>query len=234
MFKRIREFLRGESLLDESYNETLDVLGTLQGMVTESIGSLRQTDTTMPDDRVFELDRQINKYQRRTRRRILTHVSVSPSTDINASLVLASIIIDVERIGDYAKNIVELARAHKQRLTAELHEEALSDLEQRVLAGLVDVRRALEDSDIEMARTYVKTHRKYTRLADAVVNGLISGENDLPKGTSVTLALYTRYLKRIESHLVNIVSSVVNPFHRIGFRLKDKSSKAAAESSKKS
>ena len=31
-------------------------------------------------------------------------------------------------------------------------------------------------------------------------------------------ALYTRYLKRIAAHLINIASSVFNPFERIGFR----------------
>jgi len=233
MFEKIREFLRGESLLDESYRETLAVLDTLRGMVNESVTSLRQSDVALTDDRVFELDRRINKYQRRTRRRILTHVAVNPTTDINAALVLASIIIDVERIGDYAKNTVELARAHPARLPAGPYEDDLKILEERVSDGLVDVRRALETSDLEIARTYVKTHRRFTRLADDIVDGIIAERDDLPKGTSVTLALYVRYLKRIESHLVNIVSSIVNPFHRIGFRIKDKSAKVSdSETSK--
>ena len=42
------------------------------------------------------------------------------------------------------------------------------------------------------------------------------------KGDAVVLALYVRYLKRIESHLNNIVSSVVNPFPRIGFGSKSR------------
>ena len=36
-------------------------------------------------------------------------------------------------------------------------------------------------------------------------------------------ALYIRFLKRISAHLMNIASSVVNPFDRIGFREKDPS-----------
>ena len=35
---------------------------------------------------------------------------------------------------------------------------------------------------------------------------------------AVTTALYVRFLKRISAHLMNIASSVVNPFDRIGFR----------------
>jgi len=34
------------------------------------------------------------------------------------------------------------------------------------------------------------------------------------------VSLYARFLKRIASHSRNIVTSVVNPFHRIGYREK--------------
>jgi hypothetical protein len=32
-----------------------------------------------------------------------------------------------------------------------------------------------------------------------------------------------RYLKRVSAHLKNVASSVVNPYHRIGFREKTES-----------
>jgi hypothetical protein len=32
------------------------------------------------------------------------------------------------------------------------------------------------------------------------------------------VALYVRYLKRVTAHLLNILSSVVNPVERIGYR----------------
>jgi len=35
---------------------------------------------------------------------------------------------------------------------------------------------------------------------------------------AVSTALYVRFLKRISAHLMNIASSIVNPFDRIGFR----------------
>jgi hypothetical protein len=34
------------------------------------------------------------------------------------------------------------------------------------------------------------------------------------------VALYLRYLKRVSAHLKNVATSVVNPYHRIGFREK--------------
>jgi hypothetical protein len=34
--------------------------------------------------------------------------------------------------------------------------------------------------------------------------------------------LYLRYLKRMSAHVKNVATSIVNPFHRIGFREKTK------------
>ena len=39
---------------------------------------------------------------------------------------------------------------------------------------------------------------------------------------AATLAIYLRYLKRVSAHLKNVATSVVNPYHRIGFREKEK------------
>ena len=47
-------------------------------------------------------------------------------------------------------------------------------------------------------------------------------------GHAVTVALYLRYLKRVSAHLKNVATSVVNPYHRIGFREK-KSKKSRAK-----
>jgi hypothetical protein len=39
-------------------------------------------------------------------------------------------------------------------------------------------------------------------------------------GKAATLALYFRWLKRINSHLRNITTSIVNPFDQIGYTKK--------------
>jgi hypothetical protein len=38
---------------------------------------------------------------------------------------------------------------------------------------------------------------------------------------TAVVALYVRYLKRVGAHLLKILSSVVNPFERIGYRQQD-------------
>jgi len=59
------------------------------------------------------------------------------------------------------------------------------------------------------------------KRCDAIVTGLIKAEDQtLTAADAVSTALYARYLKRIAAHLINVSSSVVNPFERIGFREK--------------
>ena len=59
------------------------------------------------------------------------------------------------------------------------------------------------------------------KTCDNAVVGLVKEEDkEISSGDAVSLALYFRWLKRINSHLRNITTSVVNPFDRIGFRPK--------------
>ena len=54
--------------------------------------------------------------------------------------------------------------------------------------------------------------------SDAITNEIISGKiKDIEVGRATTVALYARYLKRIAAHSRNLISSIVNPFERIGY-----------------
>lgn len=220
MFRLIRELLRGESLLDQAFQATVNMLALARDMVQAASDSLRRSDTADVEFDIRKADVTINKYERETRRQVLTHLAVSSSAEFAPALVLTSIVIDVERLGDYAKNIVELAQAHPSALEAATYEKGVQDLESRVNQGFNRVSEAFKESDAAQANALMATHKEFTRLADDILEQLIKGEDDLSKGDAVTLALYVRYLKRIESHLNNIVSSVVNPFPRIGFKSK--------------
>ena len=60
--------------------------------------------------------------------------------------------------------------------------------------------------------------QKISSQCDSITNEIIMGKiNDLDIGTASTVGLYARYLKRIAAHSRNLISSVVNPFERIGY-----------------
>ena len=94
---------------------------------------------------------------------------------------------------------------------------------------LVDV---VESEENEKAHQLATTHKDMDRDYRKMLDRLISEEDSgLTHSQSVMLALYLRYLRRIEGHVFNIASAEVNPFHRIGFRIKKKTKEQKAESS---
>lgn len=221
MLEILKELFRGESLLDQAYEETVAILGVARDMTLAASNSLRHSDSVDDSLDLYKTDKTINKYERETRRKVLTHLAVSTAADYAPALVLTSIVIDVERIGDYAKNILELARAHPRALPAYAYEDRVQRLEERVRIGFGRVSEAFQTSDEQSARAFMTSHDEFSRLADGMVEEMITRDDGVPKSEAVALALYVRYLKRIEAHLTNIVSSVVNPFPRIGFRNKE-------------
>ena len=57
---------------------------------------------------------------------------------------------------------------------------------------------------------------------DQRCNELVQERDEtIRSGNAATLVLYFRSLKRINSHLRNILTSIVNPFDRIGFKPED-------------
>jgi phosphate uptake regulator len=54
-------------------------------------------------------------------------------------------------------------------------------------------------------------------ISNSILSGAVTGLNS---SDATAVSLYARFLKRIASHSRNIVTSVVNPFHRIGYREK--------------
>ncbi|NNM04217.1 MAG: hypothetical protein HKO65_03870 [Gemmatimonadetes bacterium] len=221
MWKKLLTAFKTSGLHREAFEEALLMLKASHTMHRDAVAALHQKGIMVAD--IYERDQQLNKYERSVRRKILTHFTVSPNPDINMGLVITAIVIDIERIGDYTKNIVELAVALPEAFDGgELHEEFLA-LEEVVDGMFTDVVPALQDSDVDLARKILKDHKN---VSGRVERGLQLLRNDQvlkgQSGRAVTAALYLRYLKRVSAHLKNAATSVLNPFHRIGFKEKKK------------
>lgn len=222
MFKIIKKYLKKESLLAQAYAETETMLKTCLEMYEATVRSLRYSDTAELKIDIYQKDKLINDYQQKLRRKMLTHLAVSSQKDISTALMMTSIVIDVERIGDYTKNIEDLARKHPQRLSVSKYDAVIKKLEDEVKSKFESVTSAFTIYDIKAATGVMDEHRSITKQCDIIVNELVSKEYDaVPSNDLVALALFVRYLKRISSHLTNIVSAVVNPFEKIGFNKED-------------
>ena len=221
MWKDILSLLKGSSLSQEAFEESLQMLETSYGMFSDAVAALHKEGALVDD--IYERDRELNRFERRVRRKIVTHLSISSKPDVNTGLVITAIIIDIERIGDYAKNISELAVELAAPFDAgELNVE-VRHLERLVDGNFADLLVALEGSDEDRARRILKQHKEVSGTVEghlkSLRQGLVLAEDS---GRAVTVALYLRYLKRMSAHLKNVATSIVNPFHRIGYREKKK------------
>lgn len=205
--------------MQEALEEALLMVRASHSMHRDSVAALYDQGILVAD--IYERDRQLNKYERSVRRKVLTHLTVSPKPDINMGLVITAIVIDIERIGDYTKNIVELAMGLPEPFHGGELAEEFKDLEGVVDRMFLDILPALEKGDVELARAILRSHKN---LSGRVERGLQLLRNDKvlagQSGRAVTAALYLRYLKRVSAHLKNVATSVVNPYHRIGFKEK--------------
>jgi phosphate transport system protein len=164
----------------------------------------------------------VNKYEREVRRKVLKHLAITGGVNIIPGLILTSIVIDIERIGDYTKNIKDLAVAHPRKLACGTFENDIKKIEGDVDALFGKVVQCLKTSDKRQAAELMSSNWWIIKRCDEIVNHLIAEKDKtLSSGDAVSSAMYARYLKRIAAHLINVVSSVVNPFEGIGFRGED-------------
>jgi phosphate uptake regulator len=222
MYKKFMELFGKDNLLNQAIELTVEMLKIDREMFLASTESLRKRDDAeLPFD-IYKKDIQINKYERQVRRNVLTHLTVAGIYNIAQGLVLVSIVIDVERIGDYTKNIVELAQAHPQRLFGGVFENELTEIERITRDRFDKISEIITGMDVETAKEIVANQKDIsTRVDDIILRIINEEEKELSPGNLVTLALYFRYLKRVAAHLSNVASSIVNPFPRIGFTIKE-------------
>jgi phosphate uptake regulator len=80
-----------------------------------------------------------------------------------------------------------------------------------------ETKKALVESDATLARRIMKDQADMAMQADRFMDQLIEN-TEISTKEGIVAALMSRYLKRVSAHLKNVASSVVNPYHRIGYR----------------
>ncbi len=219
MFKALYEILRKEDLLQEAYTASIEMLKLDREMFVAAYQSLRCSENGEMAIDIYTQDAKINEYQRDVRRKVLAHMIASPSRDIVFGLILVSIVIDIERIGDYTKNIVELAEEHPHKLVGGPFADEITEIESQVNERFDMLLQTFEKSSTELALEVMRKHPAISQRCDHILKSLLSQEHEgLCCGDAVAVALYARYLKRISSHITNIASGIANPFDRIGFK----------------
>lgn len=160
---------------------------------------------------VKQTDHRVNEGERTIRRELVIHASVAGALDTPALLVYMSVVKDIERIGDYAKNLLDIAR---DRVTLQGHEN-WPERRDAILRLMDATAQTFEQRDVARARELLDEQDALLDRFDDEVSALVRGEDT--GGEEIARALALRYLKRIVAHMTNILSSVVMPLDRLDY-----------------
>ena len=221
IIKDVINLWKAEDLLSQAWNRSYEMMELSREIFTQAIKYLRRGENIDTLKALKKRDREINAYQQEVRRKVLTHYAVEQdTTDMANGLILINMVVDIERIGDYAKNILDLAINHPDQIISEDIGDELAEVENEVKERFDKTIEAIHTQDAEIAKSLMEGYREQmTGLSDDIVNGVLRGEKEYGSvSKTVAVALYARYLKRIGAHLKNITTTVINPFDSIGYK----------------
>ena len=101
------------------------------------------TDVEVIRDDLFRTDQRINETEQKIRRQLVVHGSIHGAQTFPALLVMMSLVKDAERVGDYAKNIYDLAK-NKSDLGDEASRAELVSLKDEISRLLVRAKNLYE------------------------------------------------------------------------------------------
>jgi len=156
-------------------------------------------------------DQRVNEGEREVRRDLVVHASVVGAIDTPALLVYMSVVKDIERVGDYGKNLRDLARDGVD-LSAF---PAWHELRTEVANMIEQTAEVFGNRDDQRAREMLAVGDELLDRFDDAVSAMVKGEDDRPH--VVGRALAARYLKRVVAHLTNVLSAVVMPIDQLDY-----------------
>ncbi len=174
-------------------------------------------------DEVRRTDRQINVTEIEIRRELLVHISVHGTADAGEMLVFMNMIKDLERIGDYNKNIFDLALEGVSFSGAEDLEQILG-FRDELSSRIALMGEILDTRDEDRARAYIERGDQLRREFDGLVNELVHAT--APALIAVPRALLYRFLKRVAAHCANVATAVVMPVDRLDYFDEDDDTRA--------
>lgn len=160
---------------------------------------------------VRSTDKEINQAQRDVRRHLMVHAAVN-NAELPLVLQYTSIVKDAERIGDYAKNIYDLVKygANFDKVPDREHLETYRDA---VAQLILDAAAAFGAKDAEEAQRLISKADEFLSDYDDRIQE--SYNSDGPASHAVARALYFRFLKRTTAHVMNVLTSLVQPLDRL-------------------
>ena len=179
-------------------------------------------------DRIYKEDVEVNKLERTIRKQVVAHLSIRRNTsDLPYCLFLVSLVKDVERIGDYAKNLTEVMDFRPGPLPDDEIIGELQGIRRRVEERFRATPEVVGGSNRERASALIQDGRTVAKECEKLIARIAGSDYDAR--TAAATVLGTRYYKRIGGHLLNVLSSVVMPLHKVDYFDEDEITRRQAQ-----
>jgi phosphate uptake regulator len=198
------------ALVEAAFAEVSRMLHLSAEMLDHSLETLFDNTPLAVD--LEDMDDLVDAAERSVRRTILQHLAVNPRQDLVASLVLVSMVQDAERIGDFARGIVELVRMERGPRQGPFRDE-LRGMATRLRPLFKQCEVAFREADETTARRVIIVHKALRDDLKAYRQRVAA--SDLRADEAVIYAGSAQILRRVGAHLSNIASTVVQPYDLI-------------------
>ena len=216
MLRELLSIFRSDKPLAEMGKNFQEMLRLTHRMTVQA-GDIFFSDTVKPDERtkIYKADVAVNKLERTIRKQVIAHLSLGNSASLPYCLLLMSLVKDVERLGDYAKNLSEARELHPEPLPDDEIMAEIKEVREGVELAFVQTADVFGTSDRERALELTSEGRDLTHRCEAIVTLVAQSQYGARTATATVLA--ARFYKRIAAHILNVLSSVVMPLHKLDY-----------------
>ncbi len=167
------------------------------------------------EDSLKRYDKDVNRGERAVRRMLVEHLSINPGKDVSGALAAMSMAKDIERIGDYSRNIYGIGVKMKSPVMEfELFEE-ICKVYDCIQGYFGKLERSILHSDEKLAHEILEDYQKNKKLLKELQTRIFNTE--MSAHEAVATALLTQCFVRINAHAGNTVSGVIFPLENIDF-----------------
>ncbi len=203
-------------LMGDNFSRMLKLTNELNLTASKLFFTEIQGDGESERKLLWDGDVEVNKLEQTIRRQIITHLSVPGNeADVPYCLLLMSLVKDVERLGDYAKNLSEITKIHPGPIPLG-----------RLFDGLLSIRRGTENifaalpgvfesAAYDEALERIRAGRRNSLQCERFIAEV--GGSVMDAATTAALILGARYYKRTNGHLLNVYSGVVVPLDKVDY-----------------
>lgn len=200
-----------ENRLSSLKEDILKMGRLLQEQISKSIRSLVDKDLEMARE-VIEKDDMIDKMELDIEKRCLCLIALKQpmAGDLRFIGTALRMIVDIERMGDHAEDIAEIAID----LYEQTYMKPLIDIPKMAQIAeemVVIALKAFVDGDTSLAMSLVAMEKQVDTLYDEVFRELLSymmrDQGNIPQATS--LLLVAGHLERIADHATNLGEMVI-------------------------